>query len=684
MPVQIEVLHKIEGMTAAQIEDVLKNSKNEIKNVKDQIEAESNARISDVQSLDEKIKDKADKNDIYTKVETENLISEKADKTTTYTKAETDNLISEKADKCSTLSGYGIEDAYTISETDTLIDTESGARAAADNELQNSINAEIANREQGLAALESGKADKADTYTKQEVVDKCLYYYGDSGITPTDNKYFSITNNGMLTRSDSWDDNITNLIIPFEINGINVKAIDSGAFADCVNITSVTIPYGVKILEGGAFAYCSALKTVYIPESIEEICDAAFSNCTALKNVYYRGSKSQWDTIKIGTIDDSNICLLNAFIKYEGNLATEKYVEEMCPTSDTYTTSETDALLSQKADKALFYYGNPGLLPADEKCFLISEDGIISRHPNYWDNYIKDLIIPYEIHGVEVKGIGYSAFSNCTSLETVILPNSITHVETRIFDGCSSLKKVVLSKNLEYLEDSMFYNCSALTDITIPDTVKGTGDSVFSGCKSLTCINIPVSMKNIGFCTFSGCTSLSDVSYSGSKSQWEEMNIDIEEDGNENLLNAAIEFKDNLATEQLVEEMCSTGNVIVEVNESETDITYDFAANNNTDTRIRSAITSMAFYTYNFEPDSEYISSLSFYTSDSVPEISYPAGGVINWCGTDCSLNNGQSVFLPTTGKFYDIFFYYNGHSIVGMVNGYEPATANNTNEVDA
>ncbi len=68
--------------------------------------------------------------DAYTKTETDTAVGKKADEATTltgygiadaYTKTETDTAVGKKADKATTLTGYGIADAYTKTETDTAI-----------------------------------------------------------------------------------------------------------------------------------------------------------------------------------------------------------------------------------------------------------------------------------------------------------------------------------------------------------------------------------------------------------------------------------------------------------------------------------------------------------------------------------------------------------------------------------
>ena len=81
--------------------------------------------------------------DAYTKQEADTLLEGKADKATTldgygitdaYTKQEADTLLEGKADKAATLAGYGIADAYTKAEVDALIRSIEGAIAEDANE----------------------------------------------------------------------------------------------------------------------------------------------------------------------------------------------------------------------------------------------------------------------------------------------------------------------------------------------------------------------------------------------------------------------------------------------------------------------------------------------------------------------------------------------------------------------
>ncbi len=60
---------------------------------------------------------------------------------------------------------------------------------------------------------------------------------------------------------------------------------NQGAFAECYNLKSITIPNSVKILGGGAFSDCRSLTNIEIPDSVEEIGNFCFEDCHNLEEV---------------------------------------------------------------------------------------------------------------------------------------------------------------------------------------------------------------------------------------------------------------------------------------------------------------------------------------------------------------------------------------------------------------
>lgn len=74
------------------------------------------------------------------------------------------------------------------------------------------------------------------------------------------------------------------LITSCEINE-NCKFIDSGAFADCTNLTSITIPDGITSIGWATFYNCTSLANITIPDCVTTIGDSAFFNCKSLRSI---------------------------------------------------------------------------------------------------------------------------------------------------------------------------------------------------------------------------------------------------------------------------------------------------------------------------------------------------------------------------------------------------------------
>jgi len=134
-----------------------------------------------------------------------------------------------------------------------------------------------------------------------------------------------------------------------------------------------------------------------------------------------------------------------------------------------------------------------------------------------------------------VTTISGSPFNACTSLDTVILPNTITSFGANTFYGLYALKNVNFPRNNSFVNTGnyTFSNCWSLETLVFPGNIKtiGTaccnacpmlknvtleegieviGDLAFAACLSLTSIHIPSSVKTISTISFSGCTQLAD------------------------------------------------------------------------------------------------------------------------------------------------------------------------------
>ena len=158
-----------------------------------------------------------------------------------------------------------------------------------------------------------------------------------------------------------------------------------------------------------------------------------------------------------------------------------------------------------------------------------------------------DVVIPSVIDGYTITIIGNPAFSGCTSLASVTIPEGVTSIGECAFYNCSSLTSVTIPSSVNSINYSAFWGCSSLTDFyvdtnnpyyssedgvlfnkdktvlvqypigntrityVIPKGVTSIGDRAFENCKSLESVTIHEGVTSIGRSAFSGCTSLASV-----------------------------------------------------------------------------------------------------------------------------------------------------------------------------
>ncbi len=115
-----------------------------------------------------------------------------------------------------------------------------------------------------------------------------------------------------------------------------------------------------------------------------------------------------------------------------------------------------------------------------------------------------------------VTSIGSYAFLACSSLTSITIPNSVTEIGFYTFASCSSLTSVTIGTGLTSIDNYAFSNCTSLTSIEIPNGMTSLKLCAFDGCSGLTSIEIPNSVTSIGEYAFRGCYGLTSVTIGNS------------------------------------------------------------------------------------------------------------------------------------------------------------------------
>jgi hypothetical protein len=112
----------------------------------------------------------------------------------------------------------------------------------------------------------------------------------------------------------------------------------------------------------------------------------------------------------------------------------------------------------------------------------------------------KNIIIPRQLGGVDVKTIGRDAFwKNTSRLTGVSIPNTVTEIKYGAFLG-SYIKELIIPESLTTIGERAFsYN--GISELTIPENVINIGHRAFAG-NIIEELNFSSSLKSVGTAAF--------------------------------------------------------------------------------------------------------------------------------------------------------------------------------------
>ena len=195
-------------------------------------------------------------------------------------------------------------------------------------------------------------------------------------------------------------------------------------------------------------------------------------------------------------------------------------------------------------------------------------DGVqIDVTSGYTFNTIGEHTVNYML--ADKTTIGDSAFSGCTNLSSIVIPDTVTSIGTYSFFDCSSLTSIDFGKGIKTIGNAVFYYCSSLTSVTIPNSVISISTNAFHTCyfhignfinnssatgypwgakiydtiqddglyilgttvvgcnENATNVTIPESITDIGTGAFESCTSLTEITCLGTTAPTLNLNVFI-------------------------------------------------------------------------------------------------------------------------------------------------------------
>lgn len=231
----------------------------------------------------------------------------------------------------------------------------------------------------------------------------------------------------------------------------SVTSIGDDAFYGCESLTSIEIPDSVTSIGSSAFYNCNGLTSIVIPEGVTSIGGSAFNACSGLLEIH-----------------------LNA---------------------TSFTTPNYSCFRGAGSSEGFTVIVAENVTQIPERLFS--------------ESYVTEIVFQGDS---ACETIGVQAFSLCTSLTSVTIPDSVTFIDAYAFKECTGLTSVTFAEESQLTTiEGVFYNCTGLTSIEIPASVTSIGNYAFASCTSLTSIEIPASVTSIGTSAFNSCKSLTSI-----------------------------------------------------------------------------------------------------------------------------------------------------------------------------
>lgn len=326
----------------------------------------------------------------------------------------------------------------------------------------------------------------------------------------------------------------------------SLRTIGKNAFKGCTSVEEVTIPKGILTVSNSAFEGCSGLTDVTI--AAKTINAKAFAECTNLKAVKIEEGVTTIQGMAFANTQISAVTipstLTTAGTTKEGAIEKGPFAGTMIATVHGQTEDSTEAqegatiLPETKKIPDNLFLGCTSIIDVQ-----IPETVTEIGQKAFKDaSSVENVTFAVNTETGKVKGvekIGISAFDGCSSLQELVLPETVTEVLQGAFANEGALVKADMSRtaSLKKWDKESFKGDTALAEVILPTAggITAIPDGAFAGCTTLTGENlkipknivtitanafkesglkklyIPNQVTTIGASAFEACKNLEDV-----------------------------------------------------------------------------------------------------------------------------------------------------------------------------
>ncbi len=311
-------------------------------------------------------------------------------------------------------------------------------------------------------------------------------------------KTYSVTSIG-----DNAFDNcsgLTSVTIPN-----SVTSIGEYAFLGCSGLTSVTIPNSVTSIGQGAFFACSGLTSVTIPNSVTSIGDVAFCHCNHLTDFY-----SNFDNPSNVTLGgdvfvgvSTSTCVLH--VPY-GSSDLYRSADQWKAFTNIVEITPSEQI--DFADTAVEAICLTNWDTNGDGCLTVAEAAAVTDLGKVFKSNTSITSFDELQYFIGLTEIGDQAFSNCSNLTSIIVPDNVITIGYAAFEFCSSLTSLILGKSVQTISPlgGCMYGCRSLQSIVIPASVTTINGYVFNECDNL--MSIVVEHGNTVYDSRDNCNAI--------------------------------------------------------------------------------------------------------------------------------------------------------------------------------